>query len=59
MKVLGEISNGHIEFQFKSYSIQLKTCNKNLGLAEMAFGLVHASFRLPEGRAVKMIFVAP
>ena len=24
----GEISNGHIEFQFKSYSIQLKTCKQ-------------------------------
>ena len=25
---LGEISNGHIEFQFKSYSIQVKTCKQ-------------------------------
>ena len=28
VKVLGEISNGHIEFQFKSYSIQVKTCKQ-------------------------------
>ena len=29
-----------------------------LGLAEMTFGLVTASFSLPEGQAVKMIFFA-
>ena len=32
---------------------------KLLGLAEMTFGLVTASFSLPEGQAVKMIFFAP
>ena len=31
---------------------------KLLGLAEMTFGLVTASFSLPEGQAVKMIFFA-
>ena len=31
---------------------------KFLGLAEMTFGLVTASFSLPEGQAVKMIFFA-
>ena len=33
--------------------------NKFLGLAEMTCGLVTASFSLPEGQAVKMIFFAP
>ena len=32
---------------------------KFLGLAEMTSGLVTASFSLPEGQAVKMIFFAP
>ena len=32
---------------------------KLLGLAEMTSGLVTASFSLPEGQAVKMIFFAP
>ena len=31
---------------------------KLLGLAEMTFGLVTASFSLPKGQAVKMIFFA-
>ena len=31
---------------------------KLLGLAEMTFGLVTASFSLPEEQAVKMIFFA-
>ena len=31
---------------------------KLLGLAEMTFGLVTASFSLPEGQAVKMVFFA-
>ena len=31
---------------------------KLLGLAEMTFGLVAASFSLPEGQAVKKIFFA-
>ena len=30
-----------------------------LGLVEMAFGIVYASFSLPEWQAVKMIFFAP
>ena len=30
-----------------------------LGLVEMTFGLVYASFRLPEWRALKMTFFAP
>ena len=32
---------------------------KVLGLVEMAFGLVYASFSLPEWQAVKMSFFAP
>ena len=32
---------------------------KLLGLVEMTSGLVNASFSLPEGQAVKMIFFAP
>ena len=30
-----------------------------LGLGEMTFGLVHASYRLPEWQAVKLTFFAP
>ena len=30
-----------------------------LGLVEMTFGLVYASFRLPEWRALKITFFAP
>ena len=30
-----------------------------LGLVEMTFGLVHASYRLPEWQAVKLTFFAP
>ena len=29
------------------------------GLGEMTFGLVYASFRLPESQALKMTFFAP
>ena len=32
---------------------------KMLGLVEMTFGLVNASFSLPEWQAVKMTFFAP
>ena len=32
---------------------------KLLGLVEMTSGLVNATFSLPEGQAVKMIFFAP
>ena len=32
---------------------------KLLGLVEMTFGLVNASFSLPEWQAAKMIFFAP
>ena len=32
---------------------------KLLGLVEMKYGLVNASFGLPEWQAVKMIFFAP
>ena len=31
---------------------------KLFGLVEITFGLVNASFSLPEGQAVKMIFLA-
>ena len=34
-------------------------CQKLLGLVEMTFALVNASFSLPEKQAVKMIFFAP
>ena len=30
-----------------------------MGLVEMTSGIVNASFSLPEGEAVKMIFFAP
>ena len=35
------------------------THRKILGLVEMTFGLVNASFSLPEWQAVKMTFFAP
>jgi len=34
-------------------------CQKAFGLVEMTFGLVNASFSLPEWQAIKMLFFAP
>ena len=41
-----------------------KNCNQScsskfFGLVEMTFGLVHASYSLPEWQAVKLTFVSP
>ena len=47
------------------YGVRLAFCfypalvKKLLGPVEMTFGLVHASFSLPNWQAVKMIFFAP
>ena len=49
---------------FEDFKLQ-KNCEINvlikasLGLVEMMFGLVYASFSLPEWQAVKMTFFAP
>ena len=52
MKVFGEFKlrkNCEINVLIKAF----------LGLVEMMFGLVYASFSLPEWQAVKMTFFAP
>ena len=51
-------------FVFGKFKLQ-KDCNQScqskrvLGLVEMTFGLVHASYSLPEWQAVKLTFFAP
>ena len=51
-------------FVFGKFKLQ-KDCNQScqskrvLGLVEMTFGLVHASYSLPEWQAVKLTFLAP
>ena len=51
-------------FVFGKFKLK-KDCNQScqskrvLGLVEMTFGLVHASYSLPEWQAVKLTFLAP
>ena len=53
------------QFKFLSYSNCRRTVTSILlikmflGLVEMTFGLVYASFSLPEWQALKMTFFAP
>ena len=53
------------QFKFLSYSNCRRTVKSILlikmflGLVEMTFGLVYASFSLPEWQALKMTFFAP
>ena len=57
------LPDGQVKF-FEEFKLQ-KNCEINLliktsmGLVEMMFGLVYASFSLPEWQAVKMTFFAP
>ena len=57
------LPDGQVKF-FEEFKLQ-KNCEINLliktfmGLVEMMFGLVYASFTLPEWQAVKMTFFAP
>ena len=57
------LPNGQVNF-FEEFKLQ-KNCEINLlvktflGLVEITFGLVNASFSLPEWPAVKMTFFAP
>ena len=57
------LPDGQLTF-FEEFNLQ-KNCEINsahqkfLGLVEMMFGLVYASFRLPKWQAVKMTFFAP
>ena len=52
------LPNGQVTF---SEEFNLKNCEIKtfFGLVEMTFGLVYASFSLPEWQAVKMTFFAP
>ena len=57
------LPDGQVKF-FEEFKLQ-KNCEINLliktsmGLVEMMFGLVYASFSLPKWQAVKMTFFAP
>ena len=53
------LPDGQVKF-FEKIKLQ-KNCEINLflGLVEMTFGLVYASFSLPEWQALKMTFFAP
>ena len=57
------LPDGQVKF-FEEFKLQ-KNCEINLliktsmGLVEMIFGLVYASFSLPEWQAVKMTFFVP
>ena len=57
------LPDGQLTF-FEEFNLQ-KNCEINsahqkiLGLVEMMFGLVYASFSLPKWQAVKMTFFAP
>ena len=57
-----DLPDGQVEY-FEEFNLQ-KNCEiqlikKFLGLVEMTFGQVNASFSLPEWQAVKMTFFAP
>ena len=58
------LPDGQLAF-FEEFNIQIRTVKSILfikkfsGLVEMTFGLVYASFSLPEWQAVKMTFFAP
>ena len=57
------LPDGQVKY-FEEFNLQ-KNCEINstqqkiLGLVEMTFGLVNASFSLPEWQAVKMTFLHP
>ena len=47
------------EFKLQKNCESILLIKKFLGLVEMSFGLVNASFSLPKSQAVKMTFFAP
>ena len=58
MNFVLNLPDGQVKF-FEEIRLQ-KFCSSNvLGLVEMTFGLVYASFSLPEWQALKMTFFAP
>ena len=56
------LPKGQVKF-FEEFKLQLVKSilliKMFLGLVEMTFGLVYASFSLPERQALKMAFLAP
>ena len=53
------LPDGQVNFLGRNSNYRRTVINQFGGLVEMTFGMVHASYSLPEWQAVKMTFFAP
>ena len=53
------LSDGQVLFFWGNSNYRRIVINRVFGLVEMTYGLVHASYSLPEWQAVKLTFFAP